>query len=59
MQDTPKSPNEDTVDYRDIAPKAHTRFHPTSPMRTLIDYMRRLSVQAYPWRSLTTNTVFL
>ncbi|KAL8093888.1 hypothetical protein AgCh_035681 [Apium graveolens] len=44
-------PTRTPVDYRDRAPKAHTRFHPTSPMRTPIDYRRRPSVQAYPWRS--------
>ena len=47
------------VDYRDKTPKAHTRIHLISPMRTLIDYRRRPSVQAYPWRSLTTDTAFL
>ncbi|KAL8145848.1 hypothetical protein AgCh_003847 [Apium graveolens] len=51
-------PTRTPVDYRDRAPKAHTRFHPTSPMRTPIDYRRRPSVQAYPWRSLTTDTAF-
>ncbi|KAL8156938.1 hypothetical protein AgCh_001879 [Apium graveolens] len=43
-------PTRTPVDYKDRAPKAHTRFHPTSPMRTPIDYRRRPSVQAYPWR---------
>ncbi|KAL8102975.1 hypothetical protein AgCh_027491 [Apium graveolens] len=43
-------PTRTPVDYRDRAPKAHTRFHLTSPMRTPIDYRRRSSVQAYPWR---------
>ncbi|KAL8114790.1 hypothetical protein AgCh_021594 [Apium graveolens] len=52
-------PTRTPVNYRDRAPKAHTRFHPTSPMRTPIDYRRRPSVQAYPWRSLTTDTAFL
>ncbi|KAL8125811.1 hypothetical protein AgCh_013193 [Apium graveolens] len=51
-------PTRTPVDYRDRAPKAHTRFHPTFPMRTPIDYRRRPSVQAYPWRSLTTDTAF-
>ncbi|KAL8120766.1 hypothetical protein AgCh_017809 [Apium graveolens] len=51
-------PTRKPVDYGDRAPKAHTRFHPTSPMRTPIDYRRRPSVQAYPWRSLTTDTAF-
>ncbi|KAL8088552.1 hypothetical protein AgCh_038366 [Apium graveolens] len=32
------------VDSRDRAPKAHTRFHPTSSMRTPIDYRRRSSI---------------
>ncbi|KAL8087709.1 hypothetical protein AgCh_037747 [Apium graveolens] len=47
-------PTRTPVDYRDRAPKAHTRFHPTSPIRTPIDYMRRPSVQHTPggvkWR---------
>ncbi|KAL8102738.1 hypothetical protein AgCh_027314 [Apium graveolens] len=34
-------PTRTHVDYRDRAPKAHTRFHLTSPMRTPIDYRRR------------------
>ncbi|KAL8133060.1 hypothetical protein AgCh_008502 [Apium graveolens] len=47
------------VDYRDRAPKAHTRFHPTSPMRTPIDYRRRPSVQAYPWSRHAAIDYFL
>ncbi|KAL8100597.1 hypothetical protein AgCh_032745 [Apium graveolens] len=30
-------PTRTPVDYRDRAPKAHTRFHPTSPMRTWLE----------------------
>ncbi|KAL8133737.1 hypothetical protein AgCh_008975 [Apium graveolens] len=51
-------PTRTPVDYRDRVPKAHTGFHPTSPMTTPIDYRRRSSVQEYPWRSLTTDTAF-
>ncbi|KAL8093571.1 hypothetical protein AgCh_035451 [Apium graveolens] len=37
-------PTRTPVDYKDRAPKAHTRIYPTSPMRTLIDYKRRSSI---------------
>ncbi|KAL8156115.1 hypothetical protein AgCh_001273 [Apium graveolens] len=47
-------PTRTPVDYRDRPPKAHTKVYPTSTMRTLINYRRRPSVQAYPWRSHNT-----
>ena len=46
------------VEYRDRVPKAHTSDYLASPTRTPVDYRRRPSVQAYPWRSLATDTAF-
>ncbi|KAL8124197.1 hypothetical protein AgCh_012001 [Apium graveolens] len=52
-------PTRTPIDYRDRALKAYTRVYPKSRMRTLIDYRRRPSVQAYPWRFLAPDTAFL
>ena len=56
--DYPTSLTRTPVECRDRVPKAHTNDYLTSPTRTPVEYRRRPSVQAYPWRSLTTDTAF-